>query len=65
MRWLIGSQNIYLDFVASWLRSQVAELSRALMMIEETHDYHNDSINESLRTVESELRRIRKFIEAN
>ena len=65
MGWLVKPQRIYLDLVVSWLRSEVARLIHVLKTIEDTGDYHDEFINESIKTVESGLRRIRKFIQVN
>jgi len=65
MGWLVKPQKIYLDLVVSWLRSEIARLNHALRTIEETHDYHEDYIQETIKTAEISLRRIRKFIEVN
>ena len=53
----------YLDMVASHLRSQIVVLHNTLETIERTHDYEEDYIIESFKTVENELRRLRKFID--
>jgi hypothetical protein len=65
MGWLVKPQRIYLDLVVSWLRSEIAKLNYVLTTIEESHDYHDDYIQETIKTAEGEFRRIRKFIEAN
>ena len=65
MGWLVKPQKIYSDLVVSWLRLEIAKLTHALATIEETHDYHDDYIHETIKTAESEFHRIRKFIEAN
>ena len=65
MGWLVKPQKIYLDLVASWLRSEMAQLTHALKTIEDTGDYRDEFVYESIKTAESGLRSIRKFIEAN
>ena len=65
MGWLVKPQKIYLDLVVSQLRSGIVKLSHVLVTIEGMHDYHDDYIKETLKTVETEIKRIRKFIDAN
>lgn len=65
MGWIVKPQKIFIDLVASWLRSEIACLTRVLSTIEQTHDYSDDFIKESIKTTEVELRRIRKFINFN
>ena len=78
MGWLVKPQKIYLDLAAgrlsdnnlfgqflSWLRSEIAKLTHVLTIIEETHDYNDEYIHESIKAAETGLRRIRKFIDAN
>lgn len=65
MNWLTKPKKLYLDMVVSWLRSEIAKLSHVLMTIEDAQNYHNDFLIETIKTTETELRRIRKFIEAN
>jgi hypothetical protein len=65
MGWLVKPQRIYLDLVVSWLRSEIARLTHVLKTIEDTSDYHDEFVHESIKDVEVALRRIRKFTEAN
>lgn len=65
MGWLVKSQKIYLDLVVSWLRSEIAKLTHVLQTIEDTSDYHDEFIHESIKASEIGLRRVRKFIEVN
>lgn len=65
MGWLVKPQRIYLDLVASWLCSEIAKLTHVLTIIEETHDYHDEYVHESIKTAERSLRRIRKFVDTN
>ncbi|MEA3226040.1 MAG: hypothetical protein U9Q07_08825 [Planctomycetota bacterium] len=65
MGWLVKPQKIYLDLVASWLRSEIARLTHVLNTVENAGDYHDDFIHESIKATETGLRRIRKFTEAN
>ena len=65
MGWPVKPQKIYLELVTSWPRSEIARLTNVLTTIEETRDYHDSFIHESFKTAEVELRRIRKFIDAN
>jgi len=65
MGWSVKSQRIYLELVVSWLRSEVAQLTHALERMEQTDNYHDEFVCESIKTAETGIRRIRKFIEAN
>jgi len=65
MEWLVKSQRIYLELVVSWLRSEVAQLTHALERMEQTGNYHDEFVHESIKTAEIGIRRIRKFIDAN
>ena len=65
MGWLVKSQKIYLDLVTSWLRSEIARLTHVLKTVEDTGDYHDEFIHESIKAAEVGLRRIRKFTDAN
>lgn len=53
----------YIDRVASDLRTQIINLHNILETIERTHRYEDDYIMRSLKESESDLRRLRKFIE--
>lgn len=65
MEWLVKPQKIYLDLVVSWLRSEAAKINHVLTTIEETHDYQDEYIYESIKAAEMGLRRIRKFVDTN
>ena len=52
----------YVDVVASHLRSQIVTLHNILETIERTADYQDEYIQTSLKTVEKELNRLRKFV---
>ncbi len=65
MGWLVKPQKIYLDLVESWLRSEIARLTHVLKTVENTSNYHDEFIHESIKATEFGLRRIRKFIEVN
>jgi hypothetical protein len=65
MGWLVKPQKIYVDLVASWLRSEIARLTHALKTIEDTGDYNDEFIYESLKVAETGLHRMRKFIGYN
>ena len=65
MGWLVKSQRIYLDLLTSWLRSEIARLTHVLKTIEDTGDYHDEFIQESIKATEIGLRRIRKFVAVN
>ena len=54
--------NLYLDMVVSHLREQVITLHKILESVERSHSYDDEFINESIKSVESELRRLRKLI---
>ena len=53
----------YLEMVVSHLRGQIVTLHQVLESIERTGSYEGDYVRESLKTVESELRRLRKLID--
>jgi len=53
-----------IDKVASNLRTQIINLHNILETIERTHQYEDGFIVESLKESETELRRLRKFIES-
>jgi len=59
-----SQSNLYTDMVVSHLRSQIVAMHNVLETIERTHNYEDDYIAESIKTVETELRRLRKYIEA-
>ena len=60
---LVNKESPYLDLVASHLRSQIMTMHNVLETIERSHSYDDDYIGESMRTVEQELRRLRRFID--
>jgi hypothetical protein len=62
MNRLVNKESPYLDLVASHLRSQIMTMNSVLETIERNHSYEDDYIRESLRTVEQELRRLRRFV---
>jgi len=53
----------YLEMVVSHIRGQIVLLESVLETIERTHSYDGDYIRESIKTAESELRRLRKLID--
>ena len=59
---LVNKESPYLDLVASHMRSQILKLKNVLGTIERNHHYEENYICESIRTVEQELRRLRRFI---
>lgn len=61
---LVNKESPYLDLVASHLRSQIVMLNNVLETIERNHNYEDDYISESIRTVEQGLRRLRRFVNA-
>ena len=54
----------YLDLVSSHLRSQVVQLETLLDEIESKNNYEEDYTKIKIKTVEAQLRRLRKFIES-
>ena len=62
MNQLANKESPYLDLVASYLRSQIVMLHNVLETIERNHNYEDDYIYESIRAVEQELRRLRRFV---
>jgi len=65
LNWLTKPQRIYIDLVVSWLRSEIARLNNTLETIERTQDYNDEYVKESIKIATIEMRRIRKFINAN
>jgi hypothetical protein len=59
---LVNKGSPYLDLVAYHLRSQIMMMTSMLETIERNHSYEDDYIRESIRTVEQELRRLRRFV---
>ena len=55
--------TLHKDYLASGLRSQVGTLCQLLDSIENKHDAEYGYALESLRRVESDLRKIRNFLE--
>ncbi len=53
------------DFVASYLRSQLVALQNVLSHIESSQKIEDVYVKESLRRVEKELYRLRKFCSSN
>ncbi|MBZ0165984.1 MAG: hypothetical protein K8I00_04190 [Candidatus Omnitrophica bacterium] len=58
------SSGAHVDRIASDLRTQIINLHHILETIERTHRYEDDHILQSLKTSETDLRRLRKFIES-
>ena len=54
----------YVDLVSSHLRSQVGHLENLLEEIESKNHYEDDYVKITIKTVEWQLRRLRKFIES-
>ncbi|HLF18809.1 MAG TPA: hypothetical protein VI749_07960 [Candidatus Omnitrophota bacterium] len=52
----------YLDMVVSHLREQLVKLQKVVETVERNHSYQEDYVYESIKSVESELRRLRKLI---
>ena len=59
---IIYESNRYLEMITSQLRSQIVILSDVLQTIERTHRYDDEYIEQSLRSVEIEINRLRKTI---
>ncbi|MCA9408525.1 MAG: hypothetical protein KC733_07540 [Candidatus Omnitrophica bacterium] len=53
------------DLVASRLRSQIRELSRLINTIEQSNIFERSYFCQSLKTIEQEIRIIRKSLERN
>jgi len=53
----------YLDLVAGHLRSQIVAMHNILETIERTDQYEDEYIINAMKNVETETRRLRKFIE--
>ncbi len=53
----------FLEMVVSHIRGQIVLLESVLVTIERTHNYDGDYIKESIRTAETELRRLRRLID--
>ncbi len=58
----LNTTSPYLDMVVSHLRLQITSLNSVLETVERTHTYEDEYIRESIKTVEKELHRLRKFI---
>lgn len=54
--------GLYMDLVTSHLRRQITDLNSVLDTVERTNNYQDDFVQESIKTVERELHRLRKFI---
>ena len=57
--------SLHKDFVASFLRSQLAALQNVLNSIENSDRVEDGYVEESLRRVEKELHRLRKMYADN
>lgn len=58
------TSSSHIDRVTSDLRHQIINLHNILETIERTHRYEDDYILRSLKESETDLRRLRKFIES-
>ncbi len=58
----VEDSGLYLEMIASQLRSQIVTLSNVLETIERTHQCDDEYIEQSLRSVAIELGRLRKTI---
>jgi len=65
MTWLLKPQKIYMELVTSRLRLDIARLTHVLASLEETNDYTDEYIHETIKTAEYGLRSLRKFIQSN
>lgn len=52
----------YLEMVVSHIRGQIVALHGILETIERNHGYQEEYIDQSIKSVEAELRRLRKLI---
>ena len=55
-------EPVYIDEVTSRIRYCLMSLRDVLDIIERTHQYENSYIIESLRSVEKDIKNLRKFI---
>ena len=55
--------NLYKDVVGNYLRAQISTLNRVLESVE-SQTYEADYVHETLKSVEVQIRRLRKFIDA-
>ena len=62
MRNGFNTTSPYMDLVVSHLRLQITSLNNVLETVERTNSYEDEYIQESMKTVEHELHRLRKFI---
>ena len=61
----VKPQMIHIEFIQSWLRSEIDRLNKVLTTIDHSRDYRDSYIRESLRSSEMALRGMRKFIHEN
>lgn len=61
----VRPQMIHIEFIESWLRSEIDRLNKVLMTIDHSRDYRDSYIRESLRSSEMALREMRRFINEN
>ena len=62
VRYPMVPSSPYLEMVVSHLKEQLSKLQMVVEAIERNHGYEEDYIHESIKSVESELRRLRKLI---
>ena len=62
MRNGLNTTSSYMDMVVSHLRLQITSLNNILETVERMHSYEDEYVQESMKTVEHELHRLRKFI---
>ena len=57
---ILSEKNIHEDLFVSFLRSQTSSLQKVLTHIEQGNEI-NSYVDENLKSVEKDLRRLRKF----
>ncbi|MDD4202282.1 MAG: hypothetical protein PHQ52_02320 [Candidatus Omnitrophica bacterium] len=58
---LLRKSSLHVDFISSYIRSQVEKLSVILKYVEDNNGYEDAFIEENLRSVEQNTRQLRKF----
>jgi len=57
------TKSSFIDVVVSHLRAQIVTLHNVLETMERSHSCDDEYVSESFKAVETELRRLRRFIE--
>ena len=55
--------NLELDFIVTHLRAQASSLHNVVDTIERTHHYQNDYVRETLKIIEAEIKKLKRFID--